>query len=224
MLKGLRLGAIGASAGIGAAGGAMFATHSGEDATTGAVIGGAAGTTVGVMGTYGIPAMAIGSAKGIGRAAKNVVSSVSISGAKEGVISLGQNALKTGTTITPRALGSATGMMTGVSSVGTMSTIMSPVRRHAGAVGGFASKMFKYNEAAKGLDKIRLSSLGTSAISIGAAYIGASKAIEAYQEKKMGQISPFVERATPRLPSYELGEKAGATGDLVFALNQNRRG
>lgn len=35
-----------------------------------------------------------------------------------------------------------------------------------------------------------------------------------------GQTTPFA----PRLPSYSFGQQAGATGDLVFALNNKRKG
>lgn len=50
---------------------------------------------------------------------------------------------------------------------------------------------------------------------------GVKKAWNTVQTAKMGQ-NMGIDRLTPRIPSYS--DNAGATGDLVFALNANRRG
>ena len=50
---------------------------------------------------------------------------------------------------------------------------------------------------------------------------GMKKAFNTVQTAKMGQMVG-TDTMTPRVPSYS--DNAGATGDLVFALNANRRG
>ena len=50
---------------------------------------------------------------------------------------------------------------------------------------------------------------------------GAAKAWNTLQTEKMGQMTG-VTTMTPKVPAY--ADNAGATGDLVFALNANRRG
>lgn len=54
-----------------------------------------------------------------------------------------------------------------------------------------------------------------------AAVEGIKKSWSTIQTAKMGQMTG-VETLTPRMPSYS--NNAGASGDLVFALNANRRG
>lgn len=49
---------------------------------------------------------------------------------------------------------------------------------------------------------------------------GAKESLSMYKGQTDGTTTPFA----PRPPSYEYGNQAGATGDLVFALNNNRLG
>jgi hypothetical protein len=51
---------------------------------------------------------------------------------------------------------------------------------------------------------------------------GAAGAFNEMNRAHMGQMDRNITRPTPRIPAYDLN--AGATGDLVFALNANRRG
>lgn len=78
----------------------------------------------------------------------------------------------------------------------------------------------------KGIKKITNGAVGAvingKTLLGGAAVIeGTKKAWSTLQTAKMGQMTG-VQTLTPKVPSYE--NNAGATGDLVFALNANRRG
>lgn len=71
----------------------------------------------------------------------------------------------------------------------------------------------------------RLNPLGLGAAAIISAGVGVGSGVKEYAKTGMtgqndGQHTPFA----PRLPSYSFGEQSGATGDLVFALNNKRRG
>jgi hypothetical protein len=69
---------------------------------------------------------------------------------------------------------------------------------------------------------LKLTGWGKAAVGVTAVAAGAWKAKEAFETSRMGQVDPYITIATPRIPSYQ--EDAGASGDLVFALNANRRG
>lgn len=62
---------------------------------------------------------------------------------------------------------------------------------------------------------------GKTILGATAAVEGMKKAWGTLQTAKMGQMTG-VQTLTPRVPSY--ADNAGASGDLVFALNANRRG
>jgi hypothetical protein len=94
-----------------------------------------------------------------------------------------------------------------------------PVRTAAAAPVGFAKSLINWNVDAKNMTGVKLSKVGAGVL-VGAAAFGAIK--EGFNEintMHMGQNDGMVRRATP---SYL--NNAGATGDLVFALNANRRG
>lgn len=68
----------------------------------------------------------------------------------------------------------------------------------------------------------KLNVLGKTAL-IGSALFGGSRqALHDFNTNRMGQRDGQMTRATPQTPSY--ANNAGATGDLVFAMNRNRRG
>lgn len=70
------------------------------------------------------------------------------------------------------------------------------------------------------VNKVGIGLLGTGLVAAGA--IGETK--NYLTQTTRGQVDSSVTSFAPRLPSYSFGEQAGATGDLVFALNNNRRG
>lgn len=110
--------------------------------------------------------------------------------------------------------------------------ILNPVARHATAVGNIAKHFAEYEPKRQVYDPKRerlvtkggfkLKPLGWGVIGLGAAIGGARSAMDTSDRIRMGQVDPYITRPTPQLPSY--ANNAGATGDLVFALNANRRG
>lgn len=69
---------------------------------------------------------------------------------------------------------------------------------------------------------LKLTGWGKMAVGVTAVAEGAWKAKEAFETSRMGQMDANIVTATPRIPSYK--DDGGASGDLVFALNANRRG
>lgn len=51
---------------------------------------------------------------------------------------------------------------------------------------------------------------------------GASKVAESFKSSRMGTIDGYMTTVTPKVQSYQ--DNAGASGELVFALNVNRKG
>lgn len=119
----------------------------------------------------------------------------------------------------------------------------------ANKVWGIGSRLVDWKEGAEALDKVRLtgpisgakagyakgnnlaqkigggvtgSVINAKNLLVGEALVtGAKKAWNALESANMGQMMG-VQNMTPRTPSY--ANNAGATGDLVFAMNANRRG
>lgn len=69
---------------------------------------------------------------------------------------------------------------------------------------------------------MKLSTWGKAAVAGVGLYSGVMKAMDTFEQSRMGMMDSFVATNTPQIPSYK--DDAGATGDLVFALNANRRG
>lgn len=119
----------------------------------------------------------------------------------------------------------------------------------ANKVWGIGSRLVDWREGAETLDKVKLtgpisgfkngwarsgnklqktgnaitgSIINGKNLLVGEAlYTGVKKAWSSLEAAKMGQMVG-VSTMTPRTPSY--ANNAGATGDLVFAMNANRRG
>lgn len=68
----------------------------------------------------------------------------------------------------------------------------------------------------------KLTGFGAGLVFGSAVVSGATEAFNDFNRNRMGQSDGQITRATPRTPSY--ANNAGATGDLVFAMNKNRRG
>lgn len=110
--------------------------------------------------------------------------------------------------------------------------ILNPVARHVTAIDGMAKHFVKHTPRREVFDPkknrmvtkggFRLGWLGWTTLGLGAAIGGTKQTAQAIDNARIGQRDPYITRATPRLPSY--ANNAGATGDLVFALNANRRG
>lgn len=201
------LARAGLGAGIGAAIGSMTGTP--EGAATGAVVGGAAG--------WAAPAAVGAAARGIWEASGVVGQfGVDIGKAAIGLPSSGAGG----------AMGAgATVMANGAKSVGLGAlTAGAGILAHSPLLNGVLNpgNVMKDSMGASKFRDLRFSGIGKAYIGIGAAAGIANQAWDAEKQIKMGQIDPSIRRAAPRTPDY--ANNGGATGDLVFAMRQNRRG
>jgi hypothetical protein len=188
-------GAIGAGA---LAGGIIGANGEVESTMQGVAIGAAAGALA-------LPA--------IGLAAK-------------GAYSLGSSAVKG---IVNKAVNpiSTAGASSAASMMGTAAmTAAVPAARMAKGIIGMGSKLVNFNAEADMFSKVKFTGLGKSLIAGSALIKGAAGGFNELNKSHMGTMDGQITRATPRMqpsqPAY--AQNAGATGDLVFAMNKNRRG
>ena len=110
---------------------------------------------------------------------------------------------------------------------------LSPVRRYAGAVTSF-DKLITKRPITSALDKktgemiekggeYRLSGAGKAVVWGGSIAGGVMAAGDTYMNNRVGPADGMMHTATPNMvPSY--AKNGGASGDLVFAMNANRRG
>lgn len=186
----------------GAAAGAGFSslTDSG-DPMKGAAIGAAIGTAT-------IPAIGLASA---------------------GVYGIGKAAINNSGAIASEVLGGIYGAGKIVDSV----LGSKYVNKQLSSAGKVLGNMFEYSpsrivtDAAKKTieevpGKFKLKPLGWGMAGAGIAIKGTMGAVNEADRIHRGAVDNYVTSATPRIPSY--ANNAGATGDLVFALNNNRRG
>lgn len=183
--------------GIGATIGASVASFSEQDPVIGGVVGGA-------VGALGLPAAGV-----IGGAAFN----------------LGKAAINGAANAAPY-VGAAAKSVTGVAAGGAMAVGGVMGASALGVVNALGDSMISYKptklNSTGRLSDIKFSGLGKGLIGAGMLATGVKNAASEYQKIKMGQKDNYVTRATPRMPAYN--NNAGATGDLVFALNNLRRG
>ena len=202
----LKAGAVGLTTALGALSGnfigsAIGGNTSGSDNTAMGTVGSVAGAGIGLTsGLIATNPIAVGKA---GVAGLRAIGGASITGLE--------------------ALGGAT-----ISAAGTAGTIgvaglavAGATAKTVGTMGiGFASSLVKSNPT--GSFPWKLSGLGVGAV-VGTGLVSSSKeAFDDFNRRRMGQMDSKIYRATPTTPSYM--NNGGATGDLVFALNRNRRG
>ena len=111
-------------------------------------------------------------------------------------------------------------------------SLLNPLQRYTGTARRAASNFADYTPRRQVYDQMKdkmvtkggfkLKPLGWGMIGAGAVIGGIRNATEAHDRNRMGQRDGMISRATPTMPSY--ANHAGATGDLVFALNANRNG
>lgn len=237
----LGMGAVGAAIGAGTS---AFVPDSVVDPMTGAAVGGAigaaalpaAGLTIGAVGTVGVgaakivPGMAMGAMKGaaaaspyvagIGvKAAEDVASRVWGIGSR--LINWDENADAFGKV---KFTGPISGIKSGWNSGRAFTKEFSRAEGFGNKLKAFAKNPIENSRAA--ISKSGKAAGGTiingKTLIGGTALIeGAKKAWNTVETAKMGQMTG-VTTMTPQIPSY--ADNAGATGDLVFALNANRRG
>ena len=240
------LGGMAATGIYGAMAGAGLSGLSGGqvDPATGAMVGAAvgaaalpvAGTAVGAIGSAGVAAAkaAPGIAMGIGKGAL-AASPVVAGAAALGAASVGEKAWSIGSRMinwdeaadamhkvkftTP-----ISGIAAGWKSGGTFSKGFQTASGFKGKTSAFfkdAGQNIKagIGKTGKAIEGSIIN--GTTLIAGAMALEGITNAWNTLETAKMGQMTG-VQTMTPRLPSY--ANNAGATGDLVFALNKNRRG
>lgn len=193
--------AIGAGAAIGAAVGAKVASdYETTDPGTGAMIGGAVGAAT-------LPAAGLA-----GRAAFETT--------RFALPYVGAGA-------------AAVGKAAAVGSFWTARNVAAPLaEKYFNTFTNLAGRMFEYTPKREIFDSkagklmtesgLKIKPLGWAVLGGTALYGGIKGALETSDRIRMGTPAQEVTRATPRMPSY--ANNAGATGDLVFALNANRRG
>lgn len=102
--------------------------------------------------------------------------------------------------------------------------VANPIDRYGKSILNIAGKMIKKNPGnnADGIiSDYSLSGLGKAMVIGGSLIKGAKDAFNTYMNDKVGQRDAYISSPTPQI---RLTDNAGATGDLVFALNNNRRG
>lgn len=203
-------GGVGAS--IGMAVGSVLAAQSENDPVVGATIGGVAGGAIGSVGALamhkpgttleiiGAPAYALGS--GIVKAVKGGTTLNALESIGAGGVALGNAALKgaiTGAEIGVGALAKA-----GIRATSFASHFLKPD----------ANEMIGY----------KLNAGGKMLVTAGALTKGIVGGFSTFNKIHQGTIEPGLVRATPQPVYSSMMNNAGATGDLVFALHNNRRG
>jgi hypothetical protein len=201
------LARAGIGAGVGAAVGSMTGTQEGTAA--GAVIGGAAG--------WAAPAAVGAAARGVWEAS-GVVGQF---GADIGKSMLGMPASGAG-----GAMGAGAAAVTnGAKSLGLGAmTAGAGIIANSPLLNGILNpgNVMKDSAGASKFRDLKFSGIGKAYIGVGIAAGAANQAWDAEKKIKMGQIDPYIKRAAPKVPDF--ANNGGATGDLVFAMHQNRRG
>lgn len=114
-------------------------------------------------------------------------------------------------------------MVSGENVLGFKTGKYTPGGGYASKIVGLGNKLIDYNpDVHNNLSGSKVSGWGITAFAATSAIDGTIKAYRNYNQRRMGTIDNHITRATPQVPTYDLN--AGATGDLVFAMNANRRG
>ena len=236
----LGMGAIGAAVGAGTS---AFVPDSAVDPMTGAAVGGAvgaaalpaAGLAVGAVGTaaaapFMVPGMAMGAMKGAAaaspyvagmgvKAAENVASKIWGVGSR--LVNWDENADAFSKV---KFTGPISGVKSGWNSGRAFTKEFSRAEGFGNKLKAFAKNPIENSRAAISKSGKAAGGIGLNAgVLIGGTALieGTKKAWNTLETAKMGQMTG-VTTMTPQIPSY--ADNAGATGDLVFALNANRRG
>lgn len=195
--------------------GARFGEDGSDAATTaigGAAIGGAILPAAGLAG-----AGAYGLGKGIWNNADKIV---------DGAVATGKWAGRAGlrSVVGPQFKGGKTAELG--------NRLLNPIARHASFLNKVSENFVKIEPKRQVYDAakermvtkggVKLGAIGWGVIGVGGAIGAVRGANQALNNSRMGMRDPYISTATPRTPSPY--NNAGASGDLVFALNANRRG
>lgn len=207
---------LGASVGAGLGFAATSALTDG-DKTKGLAVGAGIGAGVGLLTPKVLPSAAIGTAKFAKWAGPPV-------GKFLGKVGLGAM------------------QVTGSAVLGAGKTALKSNGPFKSGVLPFMSSLVKFDEDAFSLGKrsgskgVSLTGLGKTTLIGSSLMAGAASAFNEFNKIKMGQMDSMISAPAPQIPMYDQQysggssrnssyvNNAGATGDLVFALNKNRRG
>ena len=185
------------------------ANNAGGHGVEGAQIGG----TIGIIGGAALGIGTVKAASNFAASAVNTLQSIG-GGAISGFEKIGGIAIKSAPYVGKAGLGVA-GIGAGLSAVA--------VDKYVSTGLGFASKLVKdvpMGSKNPGVFGQTLSKFGLATV-LGTGLIASAKeGYDQMQERHMGTRSQGIYKATPQIPAY--ANNGGATGDLVFALNQNR--
>lgn len=240
--SGARAGSVGGLATLGglggvgvAAGATVGALAAPESPVEGAAIGGAIG---GVAGVAALPAFGAAS-RGIGNLANRGIESTSFgfrSGRTQAAI---KNTARKAATKGAASAGSVLSAQVNAAGNVSMASRLNPLQRYSNLGSRLANKMGTYTpggpvaEGGKIVRKrgtFKASGLAKGIIGAGALAVGAKGALDGIEQSRMGQTTPHTYSSTPTpqamptQPQFNPHDHAGATGDLVFAMNANRRG
>lgn len=112
----------------------------------------------------------------------------------------------------------------GFSNLSRVGNAANPIGRHARAATNIMSNFVKHVPNANPgtlLPDYKFTGLGIAALGAGSLIKGAKDAYGIMMNDKIGQRDNYISQVSPQI---RLMDNAGATGDLVFALNNNRRG
>lgn len=99
-----------------------------------------------------------------------------------------------------------------------------PLGRYSRAASNIVGKFVKHSPGSNPgtlLPNYKFTGLGVAALGAGSLIKGVKGAYNTLMNDKIGQRDGYISSVTPQI---RLADNAGATGDLVFALNNNRRG
>lgn len=228
--RGISLGGMataGGLAGLGAAAGAAIGSQMegdmvGVGAATGAVAGLAALPAVGAAARLGMASLApIGSGM-------NAVAGA-LPGMAKGMASVASGMIGGPSRLSPSLATSGAGKIAEM--------VASPLRRYVGGIAGLGQSLVKFDTASTSLSGsasnnligkatktggVKMTGLGHTLLWGSTIATAGATVFNAMNQAKMGQSDGQITRATPRPMSFQ--NNAGATGDLVFAMNANRRG
>lgn len=216
---------VGGAAGIGVAAGATIggmSTRTQEGALIGGAVGGAVGAAaipaLGYASNIGMSAIKTGANKVMETASDPVARGKMGSAIKAGMTNVTNGVMNTSAQYSALTQGSK--------------RVLNPGSRYVGALDNLSKKMATYTPRIEQLDAatnklttkggLKLTGLGKGILAAGAIAGATKDAIHEIDKSRMGTVDNYITRATPRTPSYS--NDAGASGDLVFALNANRRG
>lgn len=222
-------GAIGGAvsgAAIGAAGGALMGANPVTTAIGGAAIGGvalAAAPVAAGLAARGAGAALAATPKAFAAVGDGMIKGTALLGkAANSLLKSASIGLSYGTAEAFKYGRLAGGLGGGLNAAAH--TVLNPVSRGIGAIGTIAKAMVKKvpdNGTGAFIKNYKFSGFGLSVMAAGSLLSGTKKAFNTFMEDKMGQRDGYISTSTPQI---RLMDDAGATGDLVFALNNNRRG